>query len=145
MFIVWKHIKCPWFITRKSVCVWENMSHRSASKVGRSLFQIKESWPIKQSSPGSTCYLKIKQDLKLMSLVLNWVPCYTISCGLTEESKPWMLHKKTPLGFRYSRNTKAMSEIFSMVLVYDFLCSDDGTCKQLSTSYQKYWTHSERT
>lgn len=45
----------------------------------------------------------------------------------------------------YSRNTKALPEIFSMIPVYDFLCSNDRRCKQLPTSYQKYWTQSERT
>ena len=50
-----------------------------------------------------------------------------------------------PLSFQYSGNTKALPEIFSMIPVCDFLCPEDGRCKQLPTSYQKYWsqrTHS---
>lgn len=32
-----------------------------------------------------------------------------------------------------------------MIPVYDFLCSEDGRCKQLPTSYQKYWSQWQRT
>lgn len=56
-----------------------------------------------------------------------------------------MLHRKRPLSFQYSENTKALPETFSMTPVYDFLWSDDGRCKQLPTSYQKYWAQSQRT
>lgn len=50
-----------------------------------------------------------------------------------------------PLSLQYTGNTKALPEIFSRIPVCDFLCSEDGRCKQLPTSYQKYWsqrTHS---
>lgn len=76
---------------------------------------------------------------------LNWVSCHTVSLGINEVSKTRRLHKKRPFSFQYSRKTKALPEISSMISVCDFLCSDDGRYKQLETNYQKYWAQSQRT
>lgn len=68
-----------------------------------------------------------------------------MSLGLSEVSEIFTWPKTRPLSFQYSGNTKALPEIFSMIPVCDFLCPEDGRCKQLPTSYQKYWsqrTHS---
>ena len=68
-----------------------------------------------------------------------------MSLGLSKMSEIYMWPKTRPLSLQYSGNTKAVPEIFSMIPVCDFLCSEDGRCKQLPTSYQKYWsqrTHS---
>lgn len=68
----------------------------------------------------------------------------TVSSGLSEVARIWMWHKKRPLSLRYSRNTRALPEILSRVPVCDFLCSEDGRCKQLPTSYQNYRAQSQR-